>query len=50
MQNTGLLLPRELFVIFTGWEQAHSPWWSWLLHVVAISEHSGLAGLPKAQE
>lgn len=48
--KTGLLLLRELFVIFTGWEQSHSPRWLWLLHAVAISEHFGLVGLPKAQE
>lgn len=48
--KTGLLLLRELFVIFTGWEQSHSPQWWWLLHAVAISEHFGLVGLPKAQE
>lgn len=24
--KTGLLLLRELFVVFTDWERSHSPW------------------------
>lgn len=31
-----LLLLREPFVIFKGWEPSHSPWRSWLLHLVAV--------------
>lgn len=36
-RKTWLLLLRELFVMFKGWELPHSPWRLWLLHLVAIT-------------